>query len=80
MKLIDARRKRLALISCGSKRAVIAPITAAIILGTSQLSAQEGIDRLIGAARSLTFTVPGNSAFIMEKKETIPSVVAVIFG
>jgi hypothetical protein len=68
-----------------AKRAVrtsIALLSAAIILGTftTMALAQEGLDTLIRAARSMTFSVQGNSAFILEKQETIPSAVAVIFG
>ena len=35
---------------------------------------------LLRAARSLKFSVPENRAFILEKQETFPTEVAIVFG
>ena len=45
-----------------------------------QSEVDENVQAMMGAARSLKYSLPENSAYVLEKQETIVSDVAIIFG
>jgi hypothetical protein len=56
---------------------------AGLTAGSAPAFAQQRLERLFEAARSLEWTQgskPGNTAYILEKQETVPAAVGLIFG